>query len=398
MTVLNSNDFNRKGNEFMKRSDIQSIAALIKTRHFAVITFALTAAISMSSFAGEWKQEADGRWWYQNDDGSYPTNSWQKIDNKDYYFDAEGWMLSNTTTPDGYQVGADGAWIENNSSTEAQQPAATSTSSNSIASNFTDYQLATYFDIEADGRLKYKAFTGKAGLSDFIFWQDGDKHDDHLDYVIVDNNGYVLGPGWYKTWWKGTTKEGTYEERPYYHLVGTDYKVVRNNTQQVDLSNCIELKNEKTDAEYKNTNTTNSSTTTQSSSSSKGTSLAAQDFRSIKRQYPAAEPNYAYAIDYKDSNGDSVTLVYLGYKIISNYSETFLHNHSTGKYITDPVSYYDKMAKRAFGANKVRYIDLSSKVKENEIKALRALQSILKNGNNSESGVYVSAETLSLGT
>ena len=41
-------------------------------------------ALSLSStvFAGEWKQELDGRWWYQNDDGGYPANQWQEIGGK----------------------------------------------------------------------------------------------------------------------------------------------------------------------------------------------------------------------------------------------------------------------------------------------------------------------------
>ena len=81
---------------------------------------ALAAAISlgsvMTSFAG-WQLDTNGYWW-QNDDGSYPTNSWQWLDgNGDgvaecYYFDGNGYMLANTTTPDGYQVNADGAWVE----------------------------------------------------------------------------------------------------------------------------------------------------------------------------------------------------------------------------------------------------------------------------------------------
>ena len=39
-------------------------------------------------------------------------NTWKEIDGKQYYFGSDGYMLSNTTTPDGYYVGADGAWIE----------------------------------------------------------------------------------------------------------------------------------------------------------------------------------------------------------------------------------------------------------------------------------------------
>ncbi len=68
--------------------------------------------------AGAWKQDAAG-WWWQNEDGSYPAGVWEWIDGDEdgtaecYYFNAAGYMLANTTTPDGYTVNADGAWVEN---------------------------------------------------------------------------------------------------------------------------------------------------------------------------------------------------------------------------------------------------------------------------------------------
>lgn len=73
---------------------------------------------SGTALASGWKQDTVG-WWWQNEDGTYPVNCWQLLDgNKDgvsewYYFGADGYMLADTTTPDGYQVNADGAWIEN---------------------------------------------------------------------------------------------------------------------------------------------------------------------------------------------------------------------------------------------------------------------------------------------
>ena len=86
-----------------------------------IVALLMTAAIAlgttMTSMAASWQLDSIG-WWWQNDDGSYPTNSWQWLDgNGDgvaecYYFDGNGYMLANTTTPDGYQVNADGAWVE----------------------------------------------------------------------------------------------------------------------------------------------------------------------------------------------------------------------------------------------------------------------------------------------
>lgn len=81
--------------------------------------------------AGSWKQDETG-WWYANADGSYTVSNWQQINGKWYFFNdrgymATGWvdwngaryycdlengdMLSNTVTPDGYTVGADGALL-----------------------------------------------------------------------------------------------------------------------------------------------------------------------------------------------------------------------------------------------------------------------------------------------
>lgn len=58
-----------------------------------------------------WAQDNVG-WWYRNADGSYPVNTWKELGGKQYYFGSDGYMLKDTTTPDGFQVGSDGAWIE----------------------------------------------------------------------------------------------------------------------------------------------------------------------------------------------------------------------------------------------------------------------------------------------
>lgn len=86
---------------------------------------------------GSWKKNETG-WWYENADGSYTSNNWQKINGEWYRFDNSGYMQTgwyqdqdgnwyylsqeqganegkmqrNKTTPDGYYVGSDGAWIQ----------------------------------------------------------------------------------------------------------------------------------------------------------------------------------------------------------------------------------------------------------------------------------------------
>ena len=45
-------------------------------------------------FKEGWQKTATG-WWYQNSDGSYPTNKWQQINGKWYFFNEEGYCLTN---------------------------------------------------------------------------------------------------------------------------------------------------------------------------------------------------------------------------------------------------------------------------------------------------------------
>ena len=73
-------------------------------------------------YASGWQQNNTG-WWYATnaDNTNWYSSGWQWIDgNGDgiaecYYFDANGYMLANTTTPDGYTVDANGGWIQNGS-------------------------------------------------------------------------------------------------------------------------------------------------------------------------------------------------------------------------------------------------------------------------------------------
>ncbi len=79
----------------------------------------MAGAMSMTSFAAGWQQDATG-WWYGTnaDNTTWCSNSWQWLDgNGDaiaecYYFDANGYVLMNTTTPDGYTVNESGAWVQ----------------------------------------------------------------------------------------------------------------------------------------------------------------------------------------------------------------------------------------------------------------------------------------------
>ena len=94
----------------------------------AVAVSAFLVIPVMAANEAQWKRNDKG-WWYEEADGSYPTNAWKLIKDKWYYFDgigymvenrwignyylgSDGAMLVNTSTPDGYYVDATGKWVE----------------------------------------------------------------------------------------------------------------------------------------------------------------------------------------------------------------------------------------------------------------------------------------------
>lgn len=63
-----------------------------------------------------WIHTIDNKWYYceaeKNKREGQMVFGWYKVQGKWYYFAPDGSMLINTITPDGYLVGADGAWIQ----------------------------------------------------------------------------------------------------------------------------------------------------------------------------------------------------------------------------------------------------------------------------------------------
>ena len=116
----------------------------MKKLAFSTILVATVISTASTAFAGQWYKEGSnwrytkdyqyavqdewindsGAWYYLNS-GGFMTTGWKDIKGTWYYFDdggkmasncwvgnyylgSNGGMLTNTTTPDGYQVGADG--------------------------------------------------------------------------------------------------------------------------------------------------------------------------------------------------------------------------------------------------------------------------------------------------
>lgn len=149
----------------------------------AVLTAAMTAAMGMTAFAAQWMSNDTG-WWWVYDNGKNPVNEWLWLDgNQDgiyecYYFGSNGYMLANTTTPDGYQVNSDGAWIVNGGVQLKFAKDMTNNSSNSGSASeetqnyLRDNLLGTYTSEKDD---YYELMEGAGdSLAAFYYDADGD--------------------------------------------------------------------------------------------------------------------------------------------------------------------------------------------------------------------------------
>ncbi len=57
-----------------------------------------------------WRHFTNGAWYYFRSNGAMAANYWVEDKGKWFYLGSDGAMLTNARTPDGYQLGADGAW------------------------------------------------------------------------------------------------------------------------------------------------------------------------------------------------------------------------------------------------------------------------------------------------
>lgn len=82
----------------------------------SVLSVLMSVMIALPVYGGQWMYDNTG-WRWQDENGNQPENRWLWLGgNQDglaehYYFGPDGYMISNTTAPDGQQVNEDGAWI-----------------------------------------------------------------------------------------------------------------------------------------------------------------------------------------------------------------------------------------------------------------------------------------------
>ena len=98
------------------------------------ISLIMNVGIAVNVFAGSWERDTKG-WWYDNQDGTYPSSSWSYIDREWYYFNEEGYIVTgwqnilgewyyfysdgsmayNTWIDGSYYVDQDGKWVNSSS-------------------------------------------------------------------------------------------------------------------------------------------------------------------------------------------------------------------------------------------------------------------------------------------
>ena len=101
-------------------------------------------------------------------------------------------------------------------------------------------------------------------------------------------------------------------------------------------------------------------TTSETTSNSSNVNLAINEFRRIKKDYPAAQGKYAYIYEYTDSQGNSCVLIRITYKLITDWEDMVLF--AGGKRIPDPINYYKNLAARGYGNSRFMYMELERDV------------------------------------
>lgn len=160
----------------------------------------------ITSYAGQWQQDLSG-WRYQNDDGTYKVGWHQDVDGKWYYLNNEtGYMLANTTTPDGYVLKENGVWDERSDE---------KTESNNGYDNKVEFEISKYSNPGGIRELGYSIpvsvyynneydniFTGKITVKRVEISQDGIPYivfsgDEKDIYILAVTSRYNYADGTY---------------------------------------------------------------------------------------------------------------------------------------------------------------------------------------------------------
>ena len=133
----------------------------------------LSLSMSIQSFAGAWVLDSNG-WWWKRDDGSWPQNKWEVINDVYYYFGNDGYMLSDTWTPDGYYVDHNGAWVQGlvGEKTETQNAASMFDLTNKASKiKYTGHKVVKEYDGN-DCLALYYDYTNLSDKAENAIWSE----------------------------------------------------------------------------------------------------------------------------------------------------------------------------------------------------------------------------------
>lgn len=199
---------------------------MVKQAAMLAMAVAMTVGTTSTALAGEWKCHKYYGWWYEESDGSYPTNQWKWLD-KDgdgalecYYFNEDGYIATEQSkkmngynvTPDGYTVNYDGQWVVNGlvqmQGTPTKLPEGAIVNGNGIRKNLKPgetYQVSNGTWERDEKGFKFKKADGfyvdpttainfKYAYDPYVRgdrWMTDDDNDGTWELYVFDDNGYL---------------------------------------------------------------------------------------------------------------------------------------------------------------------------------------------------------------
>ncbi len=176
---------------------------IIKRAAVAVMAGVMMIAGAIPAFAAGWIRNDTG-WWYSTNDSNtaWHANGWQWIDgdgdgvSECYYFDQNGYMLVNATTPDGYTVNADGAWTVNGAvQTQAAKTDAATTTTTTTTAVATDALVPNGLYHDSGWNFYYRVETLADGtLCTYVSDASGYQGESHLKLTYIGDGKWTDKP------------------------------------------------------------------------------------------------------------------------------------------------------------------------------------------------------------
>ena len=180
----------------MKNKTIKKALAI----GMSVLMLASTVVPISVQAAGGWKQNKTG-WWWEEDNGSYPTNSWKNIGGTWYYFDGNGYMVTGWVKLSGgwYYLTESGAmdtgWVQVGSTWYYMNESGVMQADTWIGDNYVDGSGAWI-----PGKAKTQTGWVKSGNRWWYSHADGSYTTN--DWEVINGSWYYFdGSGWMVTGW-----------------------------------------------------------------------------------------------------------------------------------------------------------------------------------------------------